>query len=167
MRRGSLVMKRALILNERSKWSVLRRSTAERLDGLRSEQQVKSRMCPLEWMSKCCWNPILWRQDVKSLVRGLLMLCIHMWKSSNSIEFGETVDRSAKKTTNIIRHWPFVSGTCSCKYCLYHLLPLDRLHQLWWEWPPVGFLPIHTFNQNFVFLLIMFKFMTPYPVFGH
>lgn len=77
MRRYILEMERvSSTVNERKKWSVMGSSTAVRSEGVTPEQQIKSRVCPLECVGKliCCWHPKLSKQEVKSLVRGRLIL---------------------------------------------------------------------------------------------
>ena len=46
------------------------------LEGVRPEQHIKSRVCPLIWVGKSVkmWKPELSRQDEKSQVRGRLVL---------------------------------------------------------------------------------------------
>ena len=55
--RGFFEMERvSLNVNERSKWSVMGSSSAVRSKGVTTEQQIKSRMCPLDCVGKvvCC-----------------------------------------------------------------------------------------------------------------
>ena len=57
MRRGVLEMERvSFTVNERRKWSVMGSSSAVRSRGVTPEQQIKSRMCPLECVGivVCC-----------------------------------------------------------------------------------------------------------------
>lgn len=53
MRRDGLFLERqSVMLNERRKWSVTWRSSAAQFEGMRPEQQIKSRVCPLVWVGK-------------------------------------------------------------------------------------------------------------------
>ena len=57
MRHGCLEMERvSFTVNEMRKWSVMGSSLAVRSEGVTPEQQIKSRICPLECVGKvmCC-----------------------------------------------------------------------------------------------------------------
>ena len=100
MRRGVLETERmSFTVNDRRKWSVMGSASAVRSRGVTPEQQIKSRMCPFECVGTevCCWHPKLSKQEVKSLVRGRLILSMWMLKSPNSIMFGEREDRWVRK----------------------------------------------------------------------
>ena len=100
MRRWVLEKERvSFTVNERRKWSVMRSSSAVNSKGVTPELQIKSRMCPLACVGivVCCWHLKLCKQDVKSLVRGRLILSMWILKSPSSIMFGEREDRWVRK----------------------------------------------------------------------
>ena len=71
------------------------KTSAVGLEGVRPEQQTKSREWPLMWVGKSIrfCSPKVSRQDVNSLVRGRLILSICMLKSPSRITLGERVER--------------------------------------------------------------------------
>ena len=70
------------------------KTSAVGLEGVRPEQQTRSREWPLIWVGKSIrfCNPKLSRQDAKSLVRGRLILSMWILKSPSRITLGERVD---------------------------------------------------------------------------
>ena len=63
------------------------------------------KMCPLECVVivVCCWHSKRSKQEVKSLVRGRLILSKWMLKSPSSIMFGEREDRWVRKEAKSIK----------------------------------------------------------------
>ena len=78
-----------------SLWSEMGKSEAQQCRGVTPEQQIRSRMCPLECVGKsiCCCSPKLSGHEVTSFVKMLLMLSQWILKSSSNIKFGETEHR--------------------------------------------------------------------------
>ena len=72
MERGGFVLDGGkLTLKEINLWSEMGKSDAVQLKGVKPEQHMRSRMCPLLCVGKsmCCCNPKLSSTEEKSLVR--------------------------------------------------------------------------------------------------
>ena len=111
--RGMLVLDNlSMTSKDISLWSEMGRSEARQFRGVTPEQQIRSRMCPLECVGKstCCCSPKLSRHEVKSFVKTLLMLSQWILKSPSNIKFGDTGQRFVRNAENSCRKALFGLG---------------------------------------------------------